>query len=265
MAKIESNKVESEELYPKKISFWMIFRGRALIGFPLIFILFLVSIFAALYDPDPNNDFLGVTLFFFLILIFGMAGNWLNLKAELIKGFAISKGMKAGFNFDRNINYPESIIKLGNYRKKQIYYSNPEGTKSIEIVYITKHGRKKDTDTIAGRDVTLISSRLHKIYPFAQALNKQLQLRPKHIIKRELHTTESNQFNELYYLNADEPEDAFYVFNPATINEIITQKNDISVEVCGDTLSVFTSSPIKNINDLENIWNAVLKIQDTLE
>ncbi len=85
------------------------------------------------------------------------------------------------------------------------------------------------------------------------------------ISNSELHSTESTQFDKLYYLNADNPQDAFYVFNPATIGEIINQNYNISVEVCNNILSLFTTGPIKNINDLERIWDSLLKTQDTLE
>jgi hypothetical protein len=252
--------------YPTKISFLMILRGKALLRYGVFFLLVVISLILDFSDISSYGDiFLGLALGFLTILIFLITWDWLALKGKLLEGFAKSKGLTKKLDFKRSVSHPESIINLGRYRERRACFVDEAGDKVIELVYVTKHGNKEERDAISGLDITMISSRLRKKYPFAQALNKKLKLTPKHLIKQEPHLTESNEFNRNYYLNASTPQDAFYVFNPAVIDAIISQKNDISVEVCDDVLTVFTASPVKTIKELNEVWNSLLTIQDALE
>lgn len=258
--------MEVNKTSPVKISARMLFPRKYLLAYIVIFVFTLIFGIVYLAHPAQNVDSLEFFVLGLLLFLIVIAVRWIELTKNILSFFAESKGLKKDLSFKYPREHKQSIFALGSKRKIHTRYANDDGSRAIEMVRISRGEELGENDySFNFGNFTIISTRLSKKYPFAQAIRKNLVIKPKHIIKGQLHDSESIQFNEKYYFNADQPQDAYYVFNPTVIHAIIDLKGDFSVEVYEDALSLFSTTPVSDIKTFESIWQTMEKIHDALE
>lgn len=258
----DASQLISEPVKTKNI-FWQVFSYKDmfwLVPFLVIVVAFPVWIFYANIIDEKVIDVWAAFIFVFIVIVMIKYGRF---KDKIWENFAKTHGFGKGLLREKKLERDQgSIFTQGHHSKLLDYYSNPAGYEISQIETAYGTGESRTTNYV---NYTIFSAVLRKKYPFAQVLRRGLWYKPGQFYKPHLSKTESHEFNKKYLLNAHQPQDAFYVFNPTVLSVLLDTKNRYSVEVQEDMISVFTDLEITNGKVYEEMWQTLLKIKDALE
>ncbi len=249
----------------KSVSFSKTFTLKDLFWIAPCFIILMFSLYLIIVKAtlDNSSALIGIWFFFLIIFLLIIIRQVQQIENTIWQSFLSSHQFiqKATPSTPQISKY--SIFQLGIRREIDNYYTNNEA----EIFFLTAHtsdNPKMDATTT----FKIFTIHLKKLYPFSQAIQKGrldiLGIKPKIPGNSQLHGTESIQFNKNYDLNAEKPQDAFYVFNPKVIGILSDNSDWFSVEICNDYVAIFTTKEIRTIDDYNTIWQKLEQIRDTL-
>lgn len=163
-------------------------------------------------------------------------------------------------------NEKHSIFNAGHRTMLSEYYRDKD--KNIEIFFLKAYTLiqiEVDQRKTSYVPFTVFKININRSYPFAQAIAKHFEARILHFAQPKNFHSESNEFNKKYFLNANKASEAFYVFNPHLMNEMLKSKTKYSVEVNDKYLAIFLRQEIDEIQNGAEILQYLERLKNTLE
>lgn len=246
--------VRFKYIFKKSDLFWLLPYLIVLIGTP-----YFIFTRARVADLEGMMTVWGIFCGIFLFII---ATRWLSALDRIWNSFCNDRKLVKNDAPELTWANKSSIFRLGIKQIIEKFYTNGD----VEVYFLTIDTSRNE-DYANQKAVKIFRTKLDKKYPFSQALQKGcldfFRLKPKNLIPKNIHDTESVEFNKNFELSAYTPHDAFFVFSPEVMH-LLLDINWFSVEVCDEYLAIFTTKEIRDLGDYETIYRKLTDLKKAL-